>query len=204
MLAQLAEVLRFAPITIRRLLVRIGYFRSFTHNGKWYTVTDVPDFSAEGLWHYRDIGFSQKGSLTNTIVHLVDRSPCGLSAADLNQKLQHPCHPVLTNLHKEEKLDRIKLGGEYRYLSVQPRLNRRQRSALELETEEPPGPPEALGTQAALFVLIEHVKSPGLDFEQIAARVSKERGLIVTAGSIRFFFEKEGLKKTPDPPGRRR
>jgi hypothetical protein len=36
MLAELAHALGYALISVRRFLNQIGYFRSYTHNGKWY------------------------------------------------------------------------------------------------------------------------------------------------------------------------
>src|SRR5271157_2428818 len=91
MLDQLADALGYALISVRRFLKQIGYHRSYTHNGKWYTLPDSPDFDREGLWHYQGIGFSKHGSLTATIDHLLARSPAGLSASQLTQK-RHSHH----------------------------------------------------------------------------------------------------------------
>ncbi len=85
---------------MRRFLKQVGYFRSYTHNGQWYTARDSPRFDRDGLWHFKGIGFSKQGSLTRTLAHLIARSPSGLSAGELSQKLQHPCHAVLTQLHQ--------------------------------------------------------------------------------------------------------
>jgi len=128
-LADLARSLDYALISVRRFLLQIGYFRSYTHNGKWYTLRSTPRFNHDGLWHHRDLGFSKHGSLTATIGHLVERSPAGLSARQLAQKLQHPCHAVLTHLHQDGELDRLKVQGEFRYLSIQAPLNRQQRQS---------------------------------------------------------------------------
>lgn len=198
MLAELAKGLDYALITVRRLLNRIGYFRSYTHNGKWYTLRTSPEFNRDGIWRHRGIGFSKHGSLTATIIHLAALSPAGLSARELAGKLEHPCHAVLTNLHKNGKLDRIKAGGEFRYLSTQQPMNRRQRE--QSAVEQPPGPPAVLSTQAAVFVLIDHIKNPVLSFPQIAANVGKQHHIAVAAESIGRFFEEHGLKKTPEAP----
>ena len=129
-----------------------------------------------------------------TIGYLVDRSPAGLSARQLAQKLQHPYRPVLTNLHKDGTLDRIKLGGEFRYLSTAEETNRRQREqAAALEPAS-----GSLSTHAAVLVLVEQLKHPELDFEQLAASVRRREALSVEPGSIRRFFEEQGLKKTRD------
>jgi len=195
MLDQLAQALDYALISVRRFLKQIGYFRSYNHNGKWYTLRDSPDFDRNGLWHYQGISFSKHGSLTATIDYLVARSPAGLSAHELNQKLQHPCHAVLTQLHKGGQLDRLPLAGQFRYLARDPRLNRRQREqaaldqGLSLET--------SLSTQTAIWILVDYIKHPGWSFEQMAAHLQAERKLALPPESIQRFFQEHGLKKTP-------
>ena len=198
MLADLARSLDYALISVRRLLKQIGYFRSYTHNGKWYTLRDSPQFNRDGIWHHKNIGFSKHGSLIATIVHLVARSPAGLSARALGEKLQHPCHAVLTNLHKNRVLDRVLLAGQFCYLALEPETNRRQREQAAILA--PLSPVTSLGTQAAVWVLVEHIKNPGLSFEQLAARIQEQRHLALAPESIRQFFQEHDLKKTPEAP----
>ena len=199
MLDQLAEALGYALISVRRFLKQIGYFRSYTHNGKWYTLRDSPRFNRDGLWHHKGIGFSRHGSLTATIGHLVGRSPAGLSARELTQKLEHPCHAVLTQLHKAGQLDRLQIAGQFRYLAPEPELNRRQREQAAASVPAPSST-SSLSTQAALWVLVQYIKNPGLSFEQIAARLHEQRELTVAPESIKRFFEEHDLKKTPEAP----
>ena len=196
MLGQLAEALGYALISVSRFLKQIGYYRSYTHNGKWYILRDSPDFDRDGLWHYKGIGFSRHGSLTATIDQLVGRSPAGLSAGELTHKLQHPCHAVLSQLHQAGRLDRLRLAGQFRYLAADPQLNRQQREQAALV----PSPMAPLSTQAALWVLVEYIKEPGLSFEQIAARLREQRNLVLTPESIERFFREHGLKKTSQAP----
>jgi hypothetical protein len=198
MLADLAHVLGYALISVRRHLKLVGYFRSYTHNGKWYTLADSPQFNREGIWHHKQIGFSKYGSLIATIVHLVGRSPSGLSARDLGQKLQHPCHAVLTNLFKNQVLDRVQVTGEFRYLATEEQLNRRQRAQATLVAR--PSPATSLSTQAALWVLVEFIKNSALSFEQLAGRLQEQRQLTVSPEAIGQFFQEHDLKKTPEAP----
>lgn len=198
MLDQLAAALGYALISVRRFLKQIGYFRSYTHNGKWYTGHDSPDFDRDGLWHYKGIGFSKQGSLTSTIDYLVGRSPSGLSAGELTQKLQHPCHAVLSQLHEAGRLDRLRLLGQFRYLATEPQLNHQQREQAALA--QTPSPTASLSTQTALWVLVQYIKEPGLSFEQIASRLREQRNLVVAPQSIQQFFEEHALKKTPQAP----
>lgn len=196
MLADLAQTLDYALITVRRFLKQIGYFRSYSANGKWYTLRRSPEFNREGIWHHRGIGFSKHGSLTATISYLVGRSSAGLSARELAQKLQHPCHAVLTILHKAGALDRVKVQGEFRYLSTAEPINRQQRQ--QAAAAPPPSAATSLSTQAAVLMLVEYIKQPGLSFEQLAAHLQQQRQLTVAAESIRRFFQEQDLKKTPE------
>jgi hypothetical protein len=198
MLDQLAQSLGYALISVRRFLKQIGYCRSYTHNGKWYTLRDSPEFDRDGLWHHRGIGFSKHRSLTATIGYLVGRSPAGLSSGELSQKLQHPCHAVLTQLHQAGRLDRLQLAGQFRYLAADQELNRRQREQAAFVPL--PSPTASLSTQAALWVLVEHIKNPGLSFEQIAALLQEQRKVAVAPGNIQRFFQEHDLKKTPGAP----
>lgn len=195
MLDQLADALGYALISVRRFLKQIGYFRSYTQNGKWYTLRDSPDFDRDGLWHYKGIGFSKHGSLTATIDYLVERSPAGLSATDLTQKLQHPCHAVLTQLHKAGRLDRLRLAGHFRYLAADPQLNRQQREQTVLAP--PSSLTTSLNTPTALWVLVEYIKDPQLSFEQIATRLREQRQVAVAPENLQRFFQEHDLKKTP-------
>jgi hypothetical protein len=197
-LADLARSLDYALISVRRFLLQIGYFRSYTHNGKWYTLRSTPRFNHDGLWRHRDIGFSKHGSLTATIGHLVGRSPAGLSARQLAQKLRHPCHAVLTHLHQDGALDRLKVQGEFRYLSIPAPLNQQQRQSAMAAV--PPNPAAALSTQAAVLVLVEYIKNPALSFPEIAARLRRPGSPEVTPENIDRFFAEHGLKKTPEIP----
>lgn len=196
LLAELANALDCALITVRRRLKEAGYFRSYTHNGKWYTLATTPRFDRDGIWRHKQIGFSKQGSLTATIRHLIERSPVGLSARELGEKLQHPCHAVMTILHKAGEIDRIKIGGEFRYLSTKERTNRRQRAQVLVE-QQPEEPPSPLSAQVAVFVLVEYINNPELSFEQIACNVKQQKQITVAQESIRCFFKEQGVKKTP-------
>jgi IS30 family transposase len=126
---------------------------------------------------------------------LVGHSPAGLYAGELSQKLHHPCHAVLSQLHTAGRLDRFRLSGQFRYLAVEPQLNRQQRQQATLA--QAPSPTASLSTQTALWVLVEYIKQPGLSFEQIASRLQEQHHMAVAPESIERFFREHDLKKTP-------
>jgi transposase len=196
MLVPLARKLGYALISVRRFLKQIGYFRSYTDNGKWYTLRHTPEFSRDGFWQYKGIGFSKHGSLIATIDHLVGHSPAGLTASEVAQKLRHPCHTVLTRLHQAGKLDRVKVAGQFRYLSKEAKLNSQQRQQALLSQGADPS--SSLSTQTAVWVLVEHIKNPALSFDKIASHLQQHRKLPCSAEHIERFFHEHGLKKTPE------
>ncbi len=134
----LAQALAYAPISVRRFLKQIGYCRSYTHNGKWYTLHDTPDFDRDGLWHYRGIGFFKHGNLPATIDHLLARSPTGLSASQLCERLQHPCDAVLTRLHQAGRW--AACGWRATFSTWPPTLNSTASSASEPPWRKHPAP----------------------------------------------------------------
>ena len=58
-----------------RDLEKLGYRTSYTHGGRYYTLSDLPDFDEWGLWFHVDIGFSRAGTLTFgaglSVIHVV-------------------------------------------------------------------------------------------------------------------------------------
>ena len=82
------ELLRDAgcsSMTAWRLLRRQGYFTSYNENARYYTIEGIPQFDEHGLWAYHNLRFSKWGSLTKTIVGLVQDSSTGLTAEQLQQ-----------------------------------------------------------------------------------------------------------------------
>ena len=70
MIKPLAAKLDYSIRSVQRFLTAVGYYRSFTHNGGWYTLRSIPKFDRDGLWFYNDFGFSRAGNMTDTLVGL--------------------------------------------------------------------------------------------------------------------------------------
>lgn len=76
-----------ATRSIFRDLKNEGYYSSFSHSGKYYTLKKNPHFNSEGLWFYHEVGFSKYGTLKNTLIHLVKNSDAGKTHDTLKQQL---------------------------------------------------------------------------------------------------------------------
>ena len=74
-MSDLCEVIGSSSrMTVFRQLRKIEYVSSYTHAGRFYTLYDIARFDSDGIWFYDDIGFSQNGSLKNTVTYLIHGS----------------------------------------------------------------------------------------------------------------------------------
>jgi hypothetical protein len=190
MIAPLAAELRYSIPSVRRFLVETGYVSSFTHNGSWYTLRSIPRFGRDGLWFYRDIGFSHVGSLTNTLIEMVTRSPAGMTAERLGDKLRCRCHSILVHLCRNGKLQRQKQGRSHIYLAADPHL-----AAIQQQ-----GMPSALTVQIpaeiAVLILVEFIRNPNSSFDQLVGTIARNKGVAVDTAQVARLFAQHELKKT--------
>ena len=186
-IAPLARQLEYSIPSVRRFLAQTGYFSSFTHNGRWYTLSLIPRFDAQGIWFHKDIGFSRAGSLTNTLVALATSSPDGMTADQLGEKLRCRCHSVLVKLCRQGRLQRQRCARSYRYLAADALTAQGQLRHLQ---------PAVMPAEIAVFVLAEFIRKPQASWSQLAKSVSRKTGLRIDSGQIQVLFNRHGLKKT--------
>jgi hypothetical protein len=191
---QLTSALDYSAISIRRFLKQLGYFSSFTHNSKWYTLSSIPEFDNNGLWFYNQIGFSRHGNLKQNIVHFIHKSSLGLSAKQLAEILFVPCHAVLNHLYNSGTIDRFKSKSGFVYVSSVEQRKKQQLMHLQ-SRQVTETAPHKLQPQTAVYVLVEYIKNPQASFDELSKAVAK-RQVIATPKAIARFFEQHDLKKT--------
>lgn len=186
----LASELSYSVPSVRRFLAEVGYLSSFSHNGAWYTLRSIPRFGEDGLWFHKDIGFSRAGSLTKTLVDLVTRSSAGMTAEQLGTKLRCRCHSVLVQLCRQGRLQRHKIGSSHVYLAIDPHIAAVQRQSVESLSQP------QLPAEIAVLILVELIRNPDSDFEQLVQAINCKRGITLHAVQIEKLFDLHGLKKT--------
>ncbi|EFK08955.1 conserved hypothetical protein [delta proteobacterium NaphS2] len=191
MIKPLAAEMQYAIPSVRRFLAETGYYSSFTHNGSWYTLRSIPRFGRNGLWFYRDIGFSRAGTLTKTLVSLISGSPSGMSAEMLGNTLQCRCHGLLANLWRKGNITREKVGRCQVYFASDPHKSANQRRALAAQHS-----PKSFSAEMAVLILAAFIRNPDSSFEQLAEKVSRNKNVTVSPQQIEHLFEQHGLKKT--------
>ena len=191
---ELSRRLNYSLISIRRFLKVMGYYSSFTHNSKWYTLRSIPSFDNNGIWFYQDIGFCKHGNLNQTIGRFIDKSFQGLTAKDLFNILSVPCHPVLNQMYKKKKIDRFNTPKGFVYLSVSESKRRLQLKRLQVLTL--PKKIERFDPQTAVYVLVEFIKNPKASFFELSVAV-KKKGVKASQQAIAQLFKDYDLKKSP-------
>jgi hypothetical protein len=191
-LAELIVLLNCSVRTAHRRLKSWGALNSYNCNGRFYTVPQVVQFDADGLWRCRGAFFSRHGSLTETVVALVGSSPAGLTAAELGARLGVNAHSFLSQFAAHPLLARERVGGRYVYFSSAPAVRQKQGDA---RREATGALHAALPSDAeAVLIFAEMIRHTGMDPEEISQRLATH-GTQVEAARILRLLERHGLEK---------
>jgi len=188
-IASLAKQINYSIPSVRRLLTKVGYYSSITHNGRWYTLASIPHFGHDGLWFYQDIGFSCAGSLNKALVRLVERSPSGMTAEQLGKILKCRCHAVLVKLYRKKQLQRQKYGRSYIYLSSDAQTANMQCRAIQASYVN------QLPAEIEVLLLAEFIRIPDAGSRQLAKAVSQRTGIKIKDEQVQTLFKQYGLQK---------
>lgn len=191
--------------SVFRDLKRLGYRTSFTHNGRYYTLEDIPRFDPQGLWFYEDMGFSRSGTLKQTVAELVPQAPEGRTHGELAALLRVRVHNTLLDLVESGALGRriVEGVGEFVYLSPDPtRADQQIARRVELLHERALGALPPAGT--VLAILAETVRASRVEVPpELVVRRLAARGLRVSREEVERVFEHHNLlggKKNAAPP----
>lgn len=115
-------------VTVFRKLQELAYLSSYSHRGKFYTLPEIVTFDGMGLWHFESVSFSKFGNLLKTICAIVDRSPKGFQADELEELLHVVVNQPLLTLLERKLLVREKIAGVYVYVSADREIGNKQLS----------------------------------------------------------------------------
>ncbi|NCC61395.1 MAG: hypothetical protein EOM12_10735 [Verrucomicrobiae bacterium] len=146
-----------ARCTVFRKLSELEALNSYSHRGKYYTLKSIARFTDQGLWRFQSVCFSRFGNLLETAVAFVVRSDAGYSAGELKEALGVKTKHALTQLVRDDRLQREKIGAAYVYFSAEKSLARRQRRARNIH---------ARASSASLIV-----RNPDLAIEEAKATI---------------------------------
>ena len=184
-------------MSVFRRLSALGYLSSYSHNSRYYTLRDIPQFDQDGLWQYRGVCFSRHGSLKATLEHLVEGADAGCTHNELHVRLQVRVHNMLLDLVESGRIGREIIVGCYLYVSADPERAASQLSLRRQQQEVLAKPIRESPTSVVIEVLLDVIQSAKVqpDAVRVAERLAA-RGLPVTIDQIETIFSRYGVKKT--------
>ena len=193
-LDKLVSLLRCSTPSARLKLKQWRAHTSYNKNSRYYALPTVAHFDANGLWYYEHIFFSKYGNLTNTVIHLINNSSCGLSGKEIGDLVRVPAQSFLHHFRNVAGIQREKREGVYIYFSEDPdRYNQQLQSRLNVLE-----PADKLFIDAdAIVVLTALIKHHNIGMEDIMS-LPEVRARKFTPAVIGEFLDRHGLlKKTP-------
>ena len=193
-LDQLVSSLSCSTPTARLKLKQWQAYTSYNQNGRYYTMPTVPRFDENGLWFYEAISFSKYGNLKNTVVHLINTSPIGLTGNEIGNLVRLPPRSFLHHFRNVAGICREKREGVYVYFSddverYKEQVGKRSRALI---VEE-----KLLRDADVVVILTALIKHHEITIEDIMG-LPEVRGGNFSRVVIREFLERHDLlKKTP-------
>lgn len=192
-LEDLSRALHCSSRTVFRVLKRVGYLTSFSHTGRYFTLTAVPRFDERGLWFHEHVGFSRQGTLRSTLVRLVEQSSAGATHEELQDVVRIRVHDTLRLLVNAGLVGRELLDALFVYLDINPAKARSQmdqrRRLLAKDATCPP-----LDAGRVISVLLAVIRQPRATAGQLSASLALQ-GTSVTERQVQETFARYSLGK---------
>ena len=112
--------------TVFRKLEQLLYRTSYSHRGRYYTLEEVAQFDARGLWVHREVWFSIYGTLLSTAAALVAEAEGGYFVEELDNALHVGTKDALRKLVGDAQLTRERVAGQFLYCAADAARRRQQ------------------------------------------------------------------------------
>jgi hypothetical protein len=113
-------------LTVFRKLNHLGYLASYTHRGRFYTLTEIARFDDHGLWSHEGVWFSRQGTLLATVEAFVNQSSHGYYSPELADVLHAQVQEPLRHLVQQHRLGRTEVEGQFLYTALDSARRRQQ------------------------------------------------------------------------------
>ena len=178
-----------------RDLSSLGYFSSYSHAGKYYTLSNLPDFDEYGLWHYKGVSFSKNGTLKSTIRFLVGDSVVGFTHRELTMLLRVRVQNTLNDLTENSAISRQRLGNAFLYINAEKKEGALQiaqrRKQIDGTHQIRP-----LDLHATIEILLELLRSEDWHPRKISHHL-QAKGFSIKKAQVEEVFAMYNLKKNP-------
>ncbi len=183
-----------------RDLAKLDHFSSYTHAGRFYTLPGIPEFDEHGLWFHKEIGFSQAGTLKDTVALLVKRSHAGYFHRELEGIVRVGVHNTLLDLCRSSLIQRQSLGPRrYLYLNADSehaaqQLQQRKAILADGPIPQPPIHVGSIGAIIAILVETIHASKKLPSVAEVTRRLAL-RNVCVVADQVEQIWSHYGIHK---------
>ena len=185
-----------------RDLSKLNYLSSYTHAGRYYTLSDIPQFDKNGLWFFNSVGFTRAITLKLTVTNFVEESRDGLTHSELQALLHTRVHNTLLGLVREHKIGRKKVEKEYVYISPHQKRASEQIVERTAQMTLPSGTTEDTSDVIVMEILLELVYAGKVTVapETISKRLAV-RSVMVSERQVKQVYGKFGIDWSKKKPG---
>jgi len=128
-ISEFFDHISYCEKTLRRDISDLKGITSYTHRGKFITLSNIPKFDKHGIWFYRDIGFTKYKNSLDLIVSIIDNSE-GITKEELEGILRIKISKQIQILLSQNRLNRVKAGARYFYLSEELAKNKKRKMQI--------------------------------------------------------------------------
>jgi hypothetical protein len=181
--------------TVFHALSAVGYFSSYSHSGRYYTLANIPQFDEDGLWAHGAALFSKDRTLRATLLRLIVNAPAGKTHAELHARLHLKAHNTLLDLVADKKIGRAEIEGFYLYVSVDAARAKTQIEARRHLRPAPSPPPASLSEPEAIIeILLAVIHHPKEDLGGIVSLLRRQ-GQTISLEQVESVWARYGLGK---------
>jgi len=179
-----------------RDLQKLDEISSFTHTGQYHALKRSAAFDNSGLWFFEDIGFSQYGTLKNTLVQVISNSQAGMTHKEMKALFRIEVQKPLTDLVNTRVVTRQLLPSRvYVYLSATESKAEDQfqhRLDINDRPQDIALPPESIRIE----ILVEVIHAPERTLEEnVLGPLLRKRGVIIKDDEIAYVLAYYDIKK---------
>lgn len=179
-----------------RDLQKLDEISSFTHTGQYHALKRSAAFDESGLWFFQDIGFSQYGTLKNTLVQMISDAQAGVTHKEMKTRFRIEVQKPLTDLVTTSAVTRQLLPNRlYVYLSATENKAEDQFQRRLAINDRPPDialPPDSIRIE----ILVEVIHAPQRTLEaSVLGPLLRKRGVIIKDDEIAYVLAYYDIKK---------
>ena len=187
-ITKLSKGLNYSVSSMRKYLKSMGYYRSISDNGKFYTLKTIPDFNQAGLWEEDGKVFSNNGNLHETIIFFIEQSPQGLTSKELSETLGLSCTVTLNQMKQKQLIGSLTSKGKHIYISSNNDVSSNQIKLLSLNIEVLPT------LEKSIIILVTIINNNNISNSKLLELLS-HKGLKLSINELELFLKHYDIQK---------